>query len=136
MAWETRRGRPYYYRSRREGERVVKEYLGGGPVAEAKATLEQIDRERRQEAREQGQADREGLDALDQEIAALYEDVETALRATLAACGYHRHQRGEWRKRREQKDEEGAARNGAAGTGTDDAAGAGLDAPQAGAERR
>lgn len=31
MAWEKRRnGRSYYYRGRREGSRIVKEYIGGG----------------------------------------------------------------------------------------------------------
>jgi len=33
MGWEERRGRKYFYRKRRNGGRVVSEYLGAGPDA-------------------------------------------------------------------------------------------------------
>lgn len=37
MGWETRRNNRYYYRARKVGGRVVKEYVGAGPVAETVA---------------------------------------------------------------------------------------------------
>ena len=51
MAWEVRNRRKYYYRKRREGNRVIFEYLGGGLEAEQYAqacqeTEKSIQRER------------------------------------------------------------------------------------------
>ena len=33
MAWEERNGKSYYYQKRREGDRVVSEYIGTGELA-------------------------------------------------------------------------------------------------------
>ena len=37
MGWEYRGGNRYFYNARRVGRRVVKEYVGGGLVAELSA---------------------------------------------------------------------------------------------------
>ncbi len=39
MGWEERNGRLYYYEKRREGRRVVSQYVGTGTFAEACAVL-------------------------------------------------------------------------------------------------
>jgi hypothetical protein len=44
VAWEERGGRRYYYRSVRRGGRVVKEYVGTGPLTEATVQLDEEDR--------------------------------------------------------------------------------------------
>ncbi len=50
MAWETRNGRGrYFYRTRRIKGRVVKEYVGTGPAAEAAALEDAQAREAAQE---------------------------------------------------------------------------------------
>ena len=46
MGWEERNGRMYYYSKRREGDRVISEYIGAGMGAEAIATIERIDQEK------------------------------------------------------------------------------------------
>jgi hypothetical protein len=49
MAWEAREGGGrYYYRARREGGRVIKEYVGTGEVAEIVAHAEETLRRHRQ----------------------------------------------------------------------------------------
>jgi hypothetical protein len=58
MAWEERNGRMYYYRKRREGGRVVSEYVGAGIGAEAIATMDRIDQEEQKIARLQMQDER------------------------------------------------------------------------------
>jgi hypothetical protein len=105
MAWETRqRGTRYYTRSRKVAGRVVREYVGRGIVGEL-AAREDAERKaqrladlaRRQEARRREEAEARGLCAL---LADLDAAATTLTAATLGAAGYHRPNRGVWRKRR------------------------------------
>ena len=101
MALETRPwGGTYYYRSRREGKRVVKEYVGAGPAAELLAAVEEREREWHQVEADRRRAEMARMDAADAEVDDLCRRVELLVRATLLGAGYHRHDRGEWRKRR------------------------------------
>ena len=99
MAWETRAGRRYYYRKRRDGGRVVSEYIGSGPGAEAMATLDDYARILERQEREAWKAEV----AHQREIDRALDDAGTLLRllthATLVANGYHSH-KGQWRKKR------------------------------------
>ena len=100
MSWETReRGGRYYTRSRREGGRIVREYIGRGEVAELMAELDQLDRERRESERMEQQIARSKAEASEAPIKALHDDVELLARGALLAAGYHRHH-GEWRRKR------------------------------------
>lgn len=102
MAFEERGGRLYYYRSRRASDgRVVKEYVGVGLAAELAADADEAARRRERLRREAEKAERERLDALEKPTEDLCEAVEVLASAALLAAGYHRHKRGEWRKRRE-----------------------------------
>jgi len=104
MAWETRRnGRCYYYRSKRVEGRVVKEYLGCAAWVESAVWLDGRDRETEKNERCARSAERDRVDALDAAVAALYQETEAALVAVLTAAGYHRHDRGAWRKQRGTK---------------------------------
>jgi hypothetical protein len=101
MAWERRkRGGLYYTRSKKIGGRVIREYVGSGPLAELAVLMDEEDRLRREEEAEAWRDDRERLEALEAPIAELCEITETLAQAALLAAGYHQHKRGEWRKRR------------------------------------
>lgn len=89
MGWVKRGNRKYYYRSRRVNGRVVKEYLGCGPEAEEAARRDAAEREYRKKSA--------ALAAVNNE---LKERTKLLIAATMYAAGYHRHDRGRWRKRR------------------------------------
>lgn len=101
--WEKReRGGLYYTRSRKEGSRVVREYVGGGVLGELAAQMDAERRQRRQEEEASRREERERLDALSAPVEELCEAAEVIACAAMVASGYHQHNRGEWRKRREQ----------------------------------
>ena len=104
MGWERReRGGLYYTRTRKEGGRVVREYVGGGILGELAARMDVEERRRREEEEANRGEERQRLDALAAPVEELCEAAEVIFRAALIASGYHRHNRGEWRKRREQR---------------------------------
>src|SRR5262245_13833701 len=96
MGWD----RGYYYRVRKVNGRVVREYVGAGKVAELLAQFDNIEREQRQFEASQLRQEKDSLKALDAELKSLNERVDLAAHAALLAAGFHRHKRGEWRKRR------------------------------------
>jgi len=89
----------YWYRIRREGQRVRTEYLGLG---ELWARLDASEREKREiereAVREEKRRELEVDRALDAEGALLRE----LTRVVLVANGYHQH-KGQWRKRRNER---------------------------------
>ena len=107
MGWETRAGSAsrYYTRSQRAGGRVSREYVGTGLLAELVAAEDQLHREAREQAARDRRTERECLEALDGPLLALDARVEALYRAALVVAGYHRHQRGDWRRRRAQRDQ-------------------------------
>jgi hypothetical protein len=103
MGWEEReRGGRYYTRSRKVDGRVIREYVGSGPVAEIAAHADALERERREEEARAWREEREDLDALDARTRELDELAELLVRAALLAAGYRQHERGEWRRLRER----------------------------------
>lgn len=106
MGWETRqRGGRYYTRSRRVGGRVVREYVGAGRVAELAAMFDAAERREREAVRDSLRQ----AQASDTPAFAALADLGTVLDGLAAAfligAGYHRHHRGEWRRRRHGADE-------------------------------
>jgi hypothetical protein len=99
MTW-CRNGR-YFYRSRREGDRVVSEYLGAGAVGEAVARREDARRAQALAARGRERSSQEEARALEATLHDLARASDELLAEALTAAGYHRHHRGEWRLRRQ-----------------------------------
>ena len=99
MGWETRRNGAYYYRARKVDGRVVKEYVGAGPLAELLATRDARERAEHRAVAEGRRAERARLAGVDDAADTADAAIEALLRASLVMAGYHRHQRGEWRRR-------------------------------------
>jgi hypothetical protein len=100
--WERReRGGLYYTRSRKEDSKVVREYVGGGVLGEIAALEDEYERRRRQEKAALWKEERQRLDDLTAPVEELCEAAEVLAHAALVAAGFRRHNRGEWRKRRE-----------------------------------
>jgi hypothetical protein len=103
MGWESRaRGGRYYTRSRKVGGRVVREYVGGGIVGDLAARRDAVARAERAAEEATIRGDRGRYGAAETSLTEVSEAVDLIVRAALLAAGYHRHRRGEWRKRRGQ----------------------------------
>ncbi len=90
--------RGYAYRSKRNGTRIEKEYIGRD--AGIAQFLDTLDRNERESERDGRRAEQAALDELDAPLLAFDAAVNELVESTLIAAGYHRHQRGQWRKRR------------------------------------
>ena len=101
MGWEERRGRPYYYRSVREGKRVRKEYLGGGAFGQLAAQLDDSERQQREEETAYCREKRKHFEQIAAFVGELEEAVQILSQAHLIAAGFHKR-RGEWRRLRER----------------------------------
>src|SRR5215218_2979239 len=105
MGWEKRdRGSLYYTRTRKVGGRVVREYVGGGLLGDIAALQDAQQRRRREQEAVLWKEERDRLEALVAPVEQLCEATEILYRAALLSAGFRRHQRGEWRRKREPKE--------------------------------
>lgn len=104
MGWEERNGSRYYYRKRREGKRVISEYVGSGPVAGLAARMDEATKAERQAKRDALRRQMAEQDAADAQIDEVCRMTETLTRAALIAAGFHLH-RGQWRRTRDAEEE-------------------------------
>lgn len=103
MAWEKRGDRRYYYRKRRQGNRVVSEFVGAGYLGSLAAQLDDADRLRQQAQREQVRRERATQDDLDKQVDGLGQQLADLVTAVLLVNGYHTHKR-QWRRVRDNRD--------------------------------
>jgi hypothetical protein len=105
MGWEKReRGGLYYTRSKKVDGRVIREYVGGGTLGHLTALQDAQERRLREEEAASWKQERERLEALVAPVEDLCEATEILYRAALLSAGFRRHQRGEWRRKREPKE--------------------------------
>jgi hypothetical protein len=96
---EKRNGHVYYYKSRRDGEKVRKVYVGAGDLAHIAAQVDEAERLRRKEEAAYWKAERERLERSAAFLQELMEAAEVLTRAHLLASGFHQH-KGQWRRQR------------------------------------
>jgi hypothetical protein len=100
MGWETReRGSSYYTRSKWKGGRVVRQYVGTGPLAELVALDDELKRLQKEEEIAYCREERERLEGDAAFLQELEEAAQMLTRAHLLAAGCHKHN-GEWRRLR------------------------------------
>ena len=101
MGFEERHGngKLYYYKKRREGERVVSEYVGSGELAEIIDLTTRLEQSRKQQKREEVQAQQASADRINSLVDKHSAMVDRMVEAHLLALGYHKHNR-QWRRRR------------------------------------
>ena len=85
MAIEFRGGGAYYYRKRREGDRVVSEYVGGGLIGLIVAQDDEDARAARAEAEAAWRAERSRMEDEDRAFAEYFDRVEAL--ASAISCG-------------------------------------------------
>lgn len=95
-------GTLYYYRKRREGDRVISEYVGGGLVLDIEQKRAEIERQRKQAERERLKAERTSMADIDKALDSFSDMVDMLVEAELISMGFHQHKR-QWRKKRNGK---------------------------------
>jgi hypothetical protein len=98
MGWE----RGYYYRVRKVGGRVVREYCGKGEIANGAALIDAKQGMLRRQKAEEWKRTRATIEARDMRLKELCEVVDLLARAALLGAGFHQHHRGEWRRKHER----------------------------------
>ena len=99
MGLEQRKGNLYYYQKRRDGERVVSEYVGNSDIAFSLARLSADLEESRKNDRRLEQVRREQEIELNKRLDKISQDIDVMVSAALVLAGYHKHNR-EWRLKR------------------------------------
>jgi hypothetical protein len=80
---------------------VTSEYGGSGECARLIARMEAIERDGRDYERWREQEERRNLRELDKAMDEMVTQANALARDALTAAGYHQHDRGKWRKRRD-----------------------------------
>jgi hypothetical protein len=99
MGKETRGNNVYYYRKRRDGDRVISEYVGSGETAEIIDIASRLEQSRKQEIRAGIQAQQMSMDRINSMVDSHSEAVDSIVELHLLALGYHKHNR-QWRRKR------------------------------------
>lgn len=87
MGWERRGQKRYYYRTRRVGRRVVKDYVGSGDAAALAAQLDAWSRQQRKARREGEHKARADYESALAPLDALAANVDALQRAVLYKAG-------------------------------------------------
>ena len=99
MGLENHKGHVYYYKSRRDGEKVRKLYVGAGDFAHVAAKLDEAERLRSKEEVAYWKAENEHLERSAAFVRELEEAAKVLVRAHLLASSCHKH-KGQWRRQR------------------------------------
>src|SRR5215510_1392892 len=94
--WQQRGTKRYLTQSRKHQGRVIREYLGTGPSAEALYHVEVLERQQRHAARAAWRQTLADQTALDAQVQRWWEQQRLLLQALLYSKGFYRHDRSIW----------------------------------------
>ncbi len=97
MSFENRNRNRYYYRKRRDGNRVISEYVGKGELAFLIAQMDEIERQEKETKAAKQRNNRETLEEIDRELSGFEEKTKLLLEAVLIEKGFYRTKSREWR---------------------------------------
>lgn len=100
MVRKIRGNRIQFYRSVRQGGRVVQQYVGSGSTGALIAAVEELEAAQEADRRAERAQQRRRDQADDRASAERSRAVNRVVRLALEAAGYHQHHRSEWRRRR------------------------------------
>lgn len=99
VPWKTINGNRYYYVNVRAGGRRATRYVGPGERGWNAARAVASRRRRREMERRRDRAEREHAAEVERGLDAVTREAVDAGVAAIEAAGWHRHHRGEWRRR-------------------------------------
>ncbi len=103
MAWESRNGvGRYYTKSERVNGRVVRHYYGSGQVGQLAFELDQLEKLDREAKSEEWRQQKQANSQIAEELKEMLRVTKIFIDASLILSGYHQHNRGEWRKKRDK----------------------------------
>jgi hypothetical protein len=105
VAWSKRGSKRHYYRYRRDGRRVIRVYVGGGTLGQLAADADALRRARSDAQAEARTAERARWEEALATLLTLHDGGSLLAHAALLAAGYHRHDRGQWRRRMQGRRE-------------------------------
>ena len=104
MSWEQRKGHGRYYTSSHRGNgRIVREYYGTGELGQLAADVDSLAVQTRLLESEDRAAEVDWIAAIEGPVVDFSRAVDLAVTCELLVAGYHRHDRGPWRRRRGQQ---------------------------------
>ena len=99
MALVYENGRPYYYRNKRQNGTVVREYIASGHLAELAAEKDALKRAEQQAKRTAVAKEQTMFAAARTPLLDLTVEADLLIQAMLLDAGYHRQNRGPWRRK-------------------------------------
>ena len=97
--WQQRGAKRYLTQSRKHQGRVIREYLGTGPSAEALYHVEVRERQQQRDATAAWRQTLADQTAIDAQVQRWWAQQALLLQALLYTEGFYRHDRSTWRKR-------------------------------------
>jgi hypothetical protein len=101
MGIEYRNGKPYFYRKRRKGGKVISEYAGSGALAEIIALLEEENQDKKENRRQAQKKKEAKYKRSELELTQLQQITNELFTSVALANGYHKPKR-QWRKKRQK----------------------------------